>query len=217
MILVIDNYDSFTFNLVQYLGELGEELEVFRNDAITVGEIAARAPSRLVISPGPGRPETSGIIVEAIRRLAGKTPILGVCLGHQAIGAAFGGSVISAPTLMHGKTSEVHHDGRTIFAGLAQPFTATRYHSLIVSPADLPACLEVSAHTADGVIMGLRHRELPVEGVQFHPESVLTPQGPHLLANFLRQAGEGEASRLDAASGSFATAGMAETIGAAVR
>jgi len=186
MILVIDNYDSFTFNLVQYLGELGEELEVFRNDAITVGEIAARAPSRLVISPGPGRPETSGIIVEAIRRLAGKTPILGVCLGHQAIGAAFGGSVVSAPTLMHGKTSEVHHDGRTIFAGLAQPFTATRYHSLIVSPVDLPACLEVSAHTADGVIMGLRHRELPVEGVQFHPESILTGEGKKLLANFLR-------------------------------
>jgi para-aminobenzoate synthetase component 2 len=190
MILVIDNYDSFTFNLVQYLGELGEELEVFRNDAITVDEISQRAPSRLVISPGPGRPETSGIIMEAIRRLAGRMPILGVCLGHQAIGAAFGGSVVAAPTLMHGKTSEVHHDGRTIFAGLAQPFTATRYHSLIVAGQDLPPSLEVSARTSDGIIMGLRHRELPVEGVQFHPESILTGEGKKLLANFLRTSRE---------------------------
>jgi anthranilate synthase/aminodeoxychorismate synthase-like glutamine amidotransferase len=185
MILVIDNYDSFTFNLVQYLGELGEQLEVFRNDAITVEEIARKAPSRIVISPGPGRPETSGIIVEAVRRLAGEVPILGVCLGHQAIGAAFGGQVVPAPTLMHGKTSAIYHDGRTIFSGLARPFTATRYHSLVVSPDGLPACLEISARTDDGVIMGLRHRELEVEGVQFHPESILTAEGKKLLANFV--------------------------------
>src|SRR5262245_52312709 len=177
MILVIDNYDSFTFNLVQYLGELGQELTVFRNDAITVDEIARLRPTSLVISPGPGRPETSGIIVESICRLAGKIPILGVCLGHQAIGAAFGGRVVSAPSLMHGKTSEIYHDGRSIFHGLEQPFTATRYHSLVVSPEGLPACLEVSARTSDGVIMGLRHRTLPVEGVQFHPESILTREG----------------------------------------
>jgi anthranilate synthase component 2 len=187
MIFVIDNYDSFTFNLVQYLGELGAELRVARNDAVTVEEIAALAPAGLVISPGPGRPETSGIIVDAIRHLAGKVPILGVCLGHQAIGAAFGGRVVGAPTIMHGKTSAIHHDGRGVFTGLAQPFTATRYHSLVVSPDGLPDVLEVSARTADGVIMGLRHREHDVEGVQFHPESILTTEGKRLLANFLNR------------------------------
>jgi anthranilate synthase/aminodeoxychorismate synthase-like glutamine amidotransferase len=185
MILVIDNYDSFTYNLVQYLGELGVELRVFRNDLITVAEIERLAPDRVVISPGPGRPESSGIIVEAIRVLAGKIPILGVCLGHQAIGAAFGGRVVSAPTLMHGKTSQIHHDGKTIFRGLENPFWATRYHSLVVSPEGLPGCLEISAQTADGVIMGLRHRTAVVEGVQFHPESIMTDAGKRLLANFL--------------------------------
>ncbi len=185
MILVIDNYDSFTYNLVQYLGELGSDLRVFRNDAITVSEIERLNPERLVISPGPGRPESAGIIVEAIRCLSGKMPILGVCLGHQAIGFAFGARVVSAPTIMHGKTSAIRHDGRTIFGGLANPFEATRYHSLVVSPEGLPDCLEVSAHTDDGVIMGLRHKTLPVEGVQFHPESILTEVGKDLLTNFL--------------------------------
>lgn len=185
MILVIDNYDSFTFNLVQYLGELGEQLKVFRNDAITLSEIERISPAAIVISPGPGRPEHSGIIVEAIRQFAGTIPLLGVCLGHQAIGAAFGGEVVPAPTLMHGKTSEIFHDGRTVFDGLENPFRATRYHSLVVASAGLPACLEVSAWTADGTIMGLRHRELVVEGVQFHPESILTEVGKQLLRNFL--------------------------------
>ena len=185
MILVIDNYDSFTYNLVQYLGELGRELRVFRNDAITVAEIGRMAPDHLVISPGPGRPESSGIIVEAVRSLAGRIPILGVCLGHQAIGAAFGGQVVSAPTLMHGKTSQIHHDGKTIFRGLENPFWATRYHSLAVSSEGLPACLEISAQTAEGVIMGLRHRTAPIEGVQFHPESIMTEAGKRLLASFV--------------------------------
>ena len=189
MILVIDNYDSFTFNLVQYLGELGQDLRVFRNDEITVEEIERIAPVRIVISPGPGRPEDSGIIMEAIRRLAGKIPILGVCLGHQAIGAALGGSVVRAAHIMHGKTSAVFHDGKTIFHGLENPFEATRYHSLVVSPADLPQCLEVSARTEDGVIMGLRHRLFPLEGVQFHPESILTGAGKKLLSNFLNLKG----------------------------
>ncbi|PYV02785.1 MAG: aminodeoxychorismate/anthranilate synthase component II [Acidobacteria bacterium] len=188
MILVIDNYDSFTFNLAQYLGELGQDLKVFRNDAITVDEIAGLKPERIVISPGPGRPENSGIIVETIQKLAGKIPILGVCLGHQAIGAAFGGEVVRAPSIMHGKTSRIYHDGETIFRGVENPFTATRYHSLVVSPASLPGCLEVSARTEDGVIMGLRHRVYPVEGVQFHPESILTTVGKSLLANFLSAA-----------------------------
>ncbi len=188
MILVIDNYDSFTFNLVQYLGELGQELRVFRNDVITVPEIEQMGAGALVISPGPGRPESSGIIVEAIRKLSGKLPILGVCLGHQAIGAAFGGQVIAAPVLMHGKTSDIFHDGKTIFAGLENPFRATRYHSLVVSADKLPSCLEVSARTSDGIIMGLRHRELPVEGVQFHPESILTDVGKALLKNFITRA-----------------------------
>jgi anthranilate synthase/aminodeoxychorismate synthase-like glutamine amidotransferase len=185
MILVIDNYDSFTFNLVQYLGEMGRKLLVYRNDAITVPEIEALHPESIIISPGPGRPENSGIIIPAIRRLAGKIPVLGVCLGHQAIGAAFGGKVVSAPSLMHGKTSQIFHDGRTIFAGLKNPFIATRYHSLMVAAESFPDCLEVSARSEDGVIMGLRHRELAVEGVQFHPESILTEVGKKLLANFV--------------------------------
>ena len=185
MILVIDNYDSFTFNLVQYLGSMGQELKVFRNDAITLDEIERLAPERIVISPGPGRPENSGIIIQVIEEFSGRIPILGVCLGHQAIGAAFGGDVVSAPQIMHGKTSEIFHDGRTIFKDLASPFRATRYHSLVVSPATLPDCLEISAKTSDGVIMGLRHRELTVEGVQFHPESILTDMGMKLISNFV--------------------------------
>ena len=185
MILVIDNYDSFTFNLVQYLGEMGQELRVFRNDAITLAEIGTLAPRSIVISPGPGRPENSGIIIQTIKEFSGKIPILGVCLGHQAIGAAFGGNVVSAPKIMHGKTSDIVHDGRTIFQGLPNPFRATRYHSLVVSPQNLPDCLEVSARTDDGVIMGLRHRSMTIEGVQFHPESILTEVGKKLLSNFV--------------------------------
>jgi para-aminobenzoate synthetase component 2 len=185
MILVIDNYDSFTFNLVQYLGEMGQELQVFRNDAITLETIAELAPKRIVISPGPGRPEDSGIIIPVIKEFAGKVPILGVCLGHQAMGAAFGGDVVSAPGIMHGKTSEIFHDGKTIFNGLPSPFRATRYHSLVVSPDTFPECLEVSARTSDGIIMGLRHRTMIVEGVQFHPESILTDVGKKLLSNFV--------------------------------
>ena len=187
MILVIDNYDSFTFNLVQYLGEMGQELKVFRNDAITVAEIEKMKPRSIVISPGPGRPEDSGIIIEAIKTLSGKIPILGVCLGHQAIGAAFGGQVVSAPQIMHGKTSEIFHDGKTIFEGLENPFIATRYHSLVVAPDTFPGCLEISARTKDGVIMGLRHRTMVIEGVQFHPESILTDVGKRLLSNFVNR------------------------------
>lgn len=186
MILVIDNYDSFTFNLVQYLGSLGQELQVFRNDALTLEDIRRLGPESIVISPGPGRPENSGIILDVITEFSGKIPILGVCLGHQAIGAAFGGEVISAPEIMHGKTSDIFHDGKTIFEGLPSPFRATRYHSLVVSPDGLPDCLEISARTSDGIIMGLRHREMIVEGVQFHPESILTDAGMKLLSNFLR-------------------------------
>ena len=185
MILVIDNYDSFTYNLVQYLGELGAELQVRRNDALTVKEVERLDPERIVISPGPCTPADAGISVPLIRRLAGRVPILGVCLGHQAIGEAFGGRVIQAPYLMHGKTSQIHHDGKTIFTGVPQDFTATRYHSLIVEKETLPPVLEISASTADGLIMGLRHKELPVEGVQFHPESVLTSTGKTILRNFL--------------------------------
>ena len=185
MLLVIDNYDSFTFNLVQYLGELGADIEVHRNDALTIDDIDRLRPARIVISPGPGRPEDAGIIIEAIRAFAGRIPILGVCLGHQAIGAAFGAEVIRSPVLMHGKTSLVHHDGRTVFQGLRTPLRATRYHSLVVSEAGLPACLEVSARTDDGAIMGLRHREWDVDGVQFHPESILTDLGKELLSNFI--------------------------------
>jgi para-aminobenzoate synthetase component 2 len=186
MILLIDNYDSFTYNLAQILGQLGQELVVRRNDRITLDEIAALRPERIVISPGPCTPREAGISVELIRRFAGEMPILGVCLGHQAIGEAFGGRVIRAPHLMHGKTSEIRHDGKTVFRGLPRPFTATRYHSLMVERRTLPRCLAVSAEAEDGVIMGLRHREYPVEGVQFHPESVLTAPGPQLLQNFLR-------------------------------
>lgn len=185
MVLVIDNYDSFVFNLVQYLGELGPEVRVVRNDRTTVEEIVRLAPAALVVSPGPGRPENAGIIVPAIRELAGRIPILGVCLGHQAIGSAFGARVVAAPEIMHGKASEILHDGRTIYAGLPNPFRAGRYHSLLVSDAGLPDCLEVSARTAQGLIMGLRHRRCLVEGVQFHPESILTDGGRRVIANFL--------------------------------
>jgi anthranilate synthase/aminodeoxychorismate synthase-like glutamine amidotransferase len=185
MILLIDNYDSFTYNLAQYLGQLGESLDVRRNDRITLEEIERRPPGRIVISPGPGIPRRAGVTIPAIKRFAGRIPILGVCLGHQAIGEAFGGRVIRAPEIMHGKTSAIHHDGKTIFHHLPQDFTATRYHSLIVERKSLPRALEISAETDDGTIMGLRHRELPVEGVQFHPESVLTEVGLQLLRNFL--------------------------------
>lgn len=185
MILLLDNYDSFTYNLAQYLGQMGQQLEVRRNDQITLDEIDRLAPERIVISPGPCTPKEAGVSVPLVERFAGKIPILGVCLGHQAIGAAFGGRVIRARKLMHGKTSEVSHDGKTIFRGLPQKFTATRYHSLIVERKSLPRCLEISAETADGTIMGFRHRELRVEGVQFHPESVLTEPGFKLLENFL--------------------------------
>ena len=186
MILVIDNYDSFTYNLVQYLGELGAELTVRRNDQITVTEIESLAPERIVISPGPKTPSEAGICLDVIKTFSGRVPILGVCLGHQAIGQAFGGRVIRAPELMHGKTSLVSHDGNTIFSGLPSPFSATRYHSLIVERESLPACLEISATAPDGLIMGLRHRTMKVEGVQFHPESILTEVGKDLLANFLQ-------------------------------
>ena len=187
MILVIDNYDSFTYNLVQYLGELGAAgLTVRRNDQITITEIERMAPERIVISPGPKTPSEAGICLDVIKTFSGRVPLLGVCLGHQAIGQAFGGRVIRAPELMHGKTSLVSHDGKTIFSGLPSPFSATRYHSLIVERESLPACLEISATAPDGLIMGLRHRTMKVEGVQFHPESILTEVGKDLLANFLQ-------------------------------
>jgi anthranilate synthase/aminodeoxychorismate synthase-like glutamine amidotransferase len=186
-VLVIDNYDSFTFNLVQYLGELGAAVEVFRNDAIDVAGIAARAPHGVLVSPGPCTPDEAGVSLAVVAELGGKLPILGVCLGHQSIGQAFGGKVVRAGRLMHGKTSPILHDGRTVFAGLPSPFEATRYHSLLVERESLPACLEVSAWTAEGEIMGLRHRELDVEGVQFHPESVLTLQGKSLVANWVQR------------------------------
>jgi anthranilate synthase component 2 len=182
---MIDNYDSFTYNLVQYFGELGEDLRVFRNDRITLEEIEIMRPARIVVSPGPCSPEEAGISVAVIRRFAGKIPILGVCLGHQAIGAAFSGRVVRSAHLMHGKTSPIHHDGKGIFKGLPNPFEATRYHSLIVERATLPACLEMTAWIAEGEIMGLSHREFPVWGVQFHPESILTMAGKDLLRNFL--------------------------------
>lgn len=189
MVLVLDNYDSFTFNLVQYLGELGADVAVRRNDEVSVEDIIAMKPERVVISPGPCTPQDAGISIDLIRRLAGLVPVLGVCLGHQAIGAAFGGEVVRAPRLMHGKTSSVEHDGKTIFRGIASPVTATRYHSLVVSESGLPAELEITAHTVepDGktTIMGLRHRRFPIEGVQFHPESILTNDGKKLIANFL--------------------------------
>jgi anthranilate synthase/aminodeoxychorismate synthase-like glutamine amidotransferase len=190
VVFVLDNYDSFTYNLVQYIGELGAEVEVRRNDQVTVAEIQAMHPERIVISPGPCTPQEAGISIDLIRHFAGKVPLLGVCLGHQAIGAAFGGEVVRAKNLMHGKTSQVVHDGKTIFRGLSSPMTATRYHSLIVAEDGLPAELEVSAWTRDKdgtrVIMGVRHRKFPVEGVQFHPESVLTHEGKKLVENFLQ-------------------------------
>lgn len=185
MILMIDNYDSFTYNLVQYLGELGEDLRVFRNDKTTIPEIEKLKPKRIVISPGPGAPKDAGISCEVIKHFASKIPILGVCLGEQSIAEVFGGKVIRAKRLMHGKTSEIHHDGKTIFKGLPNPFTATRYHSLIVEKESLPDCFEISAWTDQDEIMGLRHKEYKVEGVQFHPESILTDAGKKLLANFL--------------------------------
>lgn len=186
MLLMIDNYDSFTYNLVQYFGELGEDIRVYRNNEITLERISALRPQRIVISPGPCTPNEAGISVPAIREFAGRIPILGVCLGHQSVGAAFGGEVIRAGRLMHGKTSMIHHDGKTIFLNLPNPFEASRYHSLIINRANLPDCLEVTAETAEGEIMGLRHRTLCVEGVQFHPESILTRVGKDLLWNFLK-------------------------------
>ena len=187
MLLMIDNYDSFTYNLVQYLGELGEDVRVFRNDEITLDEAALLAPRSIVISPGPCTPKEAGVSVALIERFAGDIPILGVCLGHQAIGQAFGGRIVHAQRVMHGKTSPIHHEGKGVFAGLPNPLTATRYHSLVIERASLPACLEVTAWTDDGEIMGVRHREKAVEGVQFHPESILTEAGHDLLRNFLKQ------------------------------
>ena len=193
-VLVVDNYDSFVYNLVQELGELGADPVVYRNDAIDAGGVLAARPDAVVLSPGPGRPESAGVTLELARGLGPELPVLGVCLGHQAIGQAFGAAVVQAPTLMHGKTSPVHHCGTGIFEGLDNPFVATRYHSLVVTPGSVPPELEVTATTADGVVMGLRHRTLPIEGVQFHPESVLTPSGPALLGNFLAQLGAGAAA-----------------------
>jgi anthranilate synthase/aminodeoxychorismate synthase-like glutamine amidotransferase len=184
-ILLIDNYDSFTYNLYQYLGELGAATRVVRNDELTADAALAWAPERIVISPGPGTPDQAGISLELVRKAAGRVALLGVCLGHQALGQAFGGCVVRAPALMHGKTSEIHHDGRSLFAGIPNPFTATRYHSLVVARESVPECLEVSAWTDDRLVMGLRHRQFPLEGVQFHPESILTPAGKGLLSNFL--------------------------------
>ncbi|TFG68594.1 MAG: aminodeoxychorismate/anthranilate synthase component II [Thermomicrobiales bacterium] len=218
MILVIDNYDSFTFNLVQALQAAGADVRVVRNDAIDIEAVAAMAddPTEslrgIVISPGPGKPDDAGISVGSVRIAADRgLPLLGVCLGMQSMAAAFGASIVRAPSLVHGEASEVTHDGAGLLEGMPPAFMAARYHSLVVDPATLPPELQVTAMSeVDRVVMGIRHVALPLEGVQFHPESVLTPQGPHLLANFLRLAGEGEASRLDDASGSFATAGLAE-------
>ena len=192
---MIDNYDSFTYNLVQYLGELGEDVRVFRNDKITVREIETMKPDRIVISPGPCTPKEAGISIETIKYFGGKIPILGVCLGHQAIGAAFGGDIIRAPYLMHGKTSMIHHDGNTLFRGLPNPFEATRYHSLVIKRETLPDCFDITAWTAaegvTGIIMGIRHKKHLIEGVQFHPESILTVAGKDLLRNFIRISGAG--------------------------
>jgi len=184
-VLLVDNYDSFTYNLYQYLGELGAEVRVVRNDELSAEAAIALSPARIVISPGPGTPDQAGITLDLIRRAAGRIPVLGVCLGHQALGQAFGGEVRRAPKLMHGKTSQIHHDGRSVFARLPDPFTATRYHSLVVERDSVPESLEISAWTDDGIVMGLRHREYPLEGVQFHPESILTTVGKDLLRNFL--------------------------------
>jgi len=184
MILVIDNYDSFTYNLVQYLGEMGQQLKVFRNDKITVDEIEGLKPDRIVVSPGPCTPKEAGISVDAIKRFAGRVPILGVCLGHQSIGYAFGGEIVRARTLMHGKTSMIHHDGEGVFVNLPNPFEATRYHSLVIRRETMPDCLRITAETDQREIMGVRHKEYPIEGVQFHPESILTVEGKKLLANF---------------------------------
>jgi anthranilate synthase component 2 len=191
MLLMIDNYDSFTYNLVQYLGELGADVRVFRNDQISIDEIRKLKPDQLVISPGPCTPNEAGVSVEAIRAFGGKIPLLGVCLGHQSIGAAYGGRIVRADRLMHGKTSPIHHDGRTLFKGLPEPFDATRYHSLLIERASIPDVLEISAWTDEGEIMGVRHREHLVEGIQFHPESILTVQGKNLLRNFLERAAAG--------------------------
>jgi anthranilate synthase/aminodeoxychorismate synthase-like glutamine amidotransferase len=189
MIVMIDNYDSFTYNLVQYLRQLGAEVSVFRNDALTVSELAAMDPGGIVISPGPGRPESAGISIPAILEFSGKVPLLGVCLGHQSIAKAFGGSIISAKRLMHGKTSTVTNDGKGVFSGIDKPFQAMRYHSLVADPDDIPECLEVTATSEDGEIMGIRHREHPTEGIQFHPESIMTQVGKRLLRNYLKQLG----------------------------
>ena len=225
MILVIDNYDSFTFNLVQALQAAGADVRVVRNDAIDGTEMRALADDPgaelrgIVISPGPGDPEHAGVSIETVRVAAERgIPLLGVCLGMQSMATAFGAAIVRAPTLVHGEATEVTHDGAGLLAGMPPSFMAARYHSLAVDPATLPEEIRVTAMSeVDRVVMGIRHVALPLEGVQFHPESVLTPEGPHLLANFLRQAGEGEASRLDDVSGSFATSGMAEPTGAAVR
>lgn len=200
MIVMIDNFDSFTYNLVQYLGELGAALRVFRNDAITPAQIAALRPAGIVISPGPGRPEEAGVTLAVIAQFAGKIPLLGVCLGHQAIAAALGGAVVRAPELMHGKVSRIHHDGNGLFAGVENPFRATRYHSLLIAEESLPACLEITARSERGLIMGVRHREFIVEGVQFHPESIMTPAGKAILANFLQMCAQGTAQRAPGAS-----------------
>ena len=189
MLLMIDNYDSFTYNLVQYFGELGQEVKVVRNDAMTVEQIAALGPSRIVISPGPCTPNEAGISLEVLEKLAGQVPILGVCLGHQSIGQAFGGPVVRAKTIMHGKTSMIRHKGIGVFAGVPEPFEATRYHSLVVERDSLPDCLEITATSDDGLVMGLRHREYDIEGVQFHPESILTAGGHSIVANFLAKLG----------------------------
>jgi len=186
MILMIDNYDSFTFNIVQYLGQMGEDVQVYRNDKISLDEIKKLKPQAIFLSPGPCSPREAGITVDVIREFHQTLPIMGICLGHQSIGYAFGGDIVRADRIMHGKVSPVSHDGKTIFTGLPDPFTAGRYHSLVVRPETLPDCLEVSAQTAEGEIMGLRHKEYPVEGIQFHPESVLTPQGKRIIRNFLK-------------------------------
>ncbi len=186
MVLVLDNFDSFTYNLVQLLGRMTNEILVKRNDQLSVNEIGELKPDAILISPGPGRPEDAGVTVDLVRAMRGRVPVLGVCLGHQAIGYAYGGTIVHAPSLMHGRTSMIHHDGKTIFRDVQNPFTATRYHSLVISPEGLPAELEISARTSDGVIMGVRHKEHPVEGVQFHPESILTEEGETIIRNWLK-------------------------------